>query len=159
MSDRLPAVSEPARGTLPGQNNFQFITVSARNLRGDAETRRRVRSHAQAEYRRRNPPPPPRLMTVELDVTPLLDGSLQSMNAPGAPAARSMHVSPAAGPPTLREASRSDTLGRFNVERNNRSRLLWDHCTYIYRISRLAQGTSANWRYQCTTARASCSRQ
>ncbi|UKZ81556.1 hypothetical protein TrVFT333_009328 [Trichoderma virens FT-333] len=47
---------------------FEFITVSGTNLRGDTETRRRVRSRAQADYRRRNPPPPRNALTVDLDV-------------------------------------------------------------------------------------------
>ncbi|KAK4073217.1 transcriptional regulator family: Fungal Specific TF [Trichoderma aggressivum f. europaeum] len=47
---------------------FEFITVSGTNIRGDTETRRRVRSRAQADYRRRNPPPPRNALTVDLDV-------------------------------------------------------------------------------------------
>lgn len=141
MSDQLPPVTEAERDSSAGQNNFQFITVSATNLRGDAATRRRVRSHAQADYRRRNPPPPPRPLTVELDATPLLDGSLQGRHGPvfqhpqyttqGQAAGPSMPGLTAAGPLTVRDASRSDTLGKSTVDRNHRSRLLWDHCMYI----------------------------
>lgn len=37
---------------------FEFISVSGTNVKGDAATRKRVRSRAQADYRRKNPPPP-----------------------------------------------------------------------------------------------------
>ncbi|PON24486.1 hypothetical protein TGAM01_v206818 [Trichoderma gamsii] len=51
-----------------GRPQFEFISVSGTNIRGNAETRRRVRSRAQADYRRRNPPPPRNALTVDLDV-------------------------------------------------------------------------------------------
>ncbi|KAH8128136.1 hypothetical protein LI328DRAFT_164264 [Trichoderma asperelloides] len=51
-----------------GRQQFEFISVSGTNIRGNAETRRRVRSRAQADYRRRNPPPPRNALTVDLDV-------------------------------------------------------------------------------------------
>ncbi|KAL7947636.1 hypothetical protein V8C42DRAFT_318341 [Trichoderma barbatum] len=50
------------------RQQFEFIAVSGTNLRGDTDTRRRVRSQAQADYRRRNPPPPRNALTIDLDV-------------------------------------------------------------------------------------------
>ncbi|OAA55125.1 hypothetical protein ISF_08046 [Cordyceps fumosorosea ARSEF 2679] len=47
---------------------FEFISVSGKNIKGDAVTRKRVRSRAQADYRRKNPPPPRLALTHELDV-------------------------------------------------------------------------------------------
>ncbi|KAL6872179.1 hypothetical protein J3F83DRAFT_638975 [Trichoderma novae-zelandiae] len=73
-------IPDPARD---GANRpqFEFITVSGTNIRGDSETRRRVRSRAQADYRRRNPPPPRNALTIDLDV-----GSwLQALSRDAAP--------------------------------------------------------------------------
>jgi hypothetical protein len=104
------------------QPNFEFISVSGNNLRGDRVTRRRVRSHAQADYRRRNPPPPQQARTVELDVTPLLDGSLPSATRPP-------------GLLTPLDASWSDPFGTFPVDRSHKSRELWSHCEYFLSIN------------------------
>ncbi|KAL6787438.1 hypothetical protein V8C43DRAFT_276626 [Trichoderma afarasin] len=65
MDDRR---RQPERNRDNNRPRFEFITVSGTNIRGDTETRRRVRSRAQADYRRRNPPPPRNALTVDLDV-------------------------------------------------------------------------------------------
>ncbi|EGR46297.1 uncharacterized protein TRIREDRAFT_110323, partial [Trichoderma reesei QM6a] len=71
MDGRRTADSQPDReqhNTGGNRPQFEFITVSGTNIRGDSETRRRVRSRAQADYRRRNPPPPRNAITIDLDV-------------------------------------------------------------------------------------------
>ncbi|KAK1238827.1 hypothetical protein MKX08_005888 [Trichoderma sp. CBMAI-0020] len=72
---RNPGASRP---------QFEFISVSGTNIRGNAETRRRVRSRAQADYRRRNPPPPRNALTVDLDVGSWLQ-ALSDETAPRPP--------------------------------------------------------------------------
>ncbi|KAH8649322.1 hypothetical protein BX600DRAFT_474933 [Xylariales sp. PMI_506] len=70
---RIPTSSDASRNSNRRQR-LEFIAVSGDALRGNAHTRRRVRSHAQSDYRRRNPPapPPPRpSLTFELDTTSL----------------------------------------------------------------------------------------
>jgi hypothetical protein len=70
----------PDEAPSSSEQNWEFISVTGGNLRGDAPTRRRVRSHAMADYRRRNPPCR-WTRTVELDTTPLLDGPPQWSSA------------------------------------------------------------------------------
>lgn len=53
---------------MPPPQPFEFITVSGKNIKGDAVTRKRVRSRAQADYRRRNPPAPKAPLQLDLDV-------------------------------------------------------------------------------------------
>lgn len=96
---------------------FEFINASGPGLHGDAETRRRVRSHAQADYRRQVQHPQ-RHRYIEIDISPLLDGSLRSR----APVAV---LTP--GPASILNASRSDPFAAFDVPDNQRARLLWDH--------------------------------
>lgn len=99
--------------------------VSGDNIPGDAETRRRVRSHAQADYRQRNPWPRQE-REVELELTPLLDGSLHLVEEVA-------HGHEGQEPPNhmalLRamDASRSDPFASFAVNRDHRSRQLWDY--------------------------------
>ncbi len=144
-------------GHVPGspEQSWEFITVTGENLGGDAATRRRVRSHVVAHSRRRNPPCR-RAKTFELNITPLLEGSLQDVPNPliqteavlqgdgsmdmqlyssgsrdldrreGMCSSMSGFVCP--GPATLLDASRSDPFGTFPIDRSRRSRELWDHC-------------------------------
>ncbi|RDW58468.1 hypothetical protein BP5796_12398 [Coleophoma crateriformis] len=105
--------------SMSSQRNFEFITVSGSQLKGDPETQKRVRSHAQTDYRRKNPYPR-RQISVQLD-TSLLDRPTQMPSLCG-----SGHLM-TPGPTTLLDASRSDPFSTFNVDRSSRSRRLWDH--------------------------------
>lgn len=51
------------------QTQFEFICVSGTNIRGDASTRKRVRSRAQADYRRRQNPAPKPALYQDFDVS------------------------------------------------------------------------------------------
>ncbi|EHK50807.1 hypothetical protein TRIATDRAFT_54642, partial [Trichoderma atroviride IMI 206040] len=85
---------------------FEFIVLSGDDTGRDPETRRRVRSVAQANYRRQHPYER-RQTTVELDITPLLDGSLQRANT--------SFSQRYPGPTTLLDASRSDPFQSFGL--------------------------------------------
>lgn len=111
------------RESREGPNNsrprqFEFIVLSGDDTGRDPETRRRVRSVAQANYRRQHPYER-RQTTVELDITPLLDGSLQSSNA--------LLNQRLPGPTTLLDASRSDPFQSFALGGDRRAYRLWDH--------------------------------
>ncbi|KAF3063013.1 hypothetical protein CFAM422_010488 [Trichoderma lentiforme] len=101
-----------------GVKEFEFIVLSGDETGRDRETQRRVRSVAQANYRRQHPYER-RQTTVELDVTPLLDGTIQSSNAlPSQVVPRLM---------TILDASRSDPFQSFGFGDNRRAHRLWDH--------------------------------
>ncbi|KAL2796677.1 hypothetical protein BJX66DRAFT_335661 [Aspergillus keveii] len=108
---------------------FEFITVSGNNVAGDDTTRRRVRSHAMADYKRRTTQPKgSKNHTVELDVTPLLDGSLQSTNSVLHTARTEQGLMLRGPSPTsLLDTYRSDPFGTFPINGTHRSRQLWDH--------------------------------
>ncbi|PKK51044.1 hypothetical protein CI102_2949 [Trichoderma harzianum] len=92
-----------------GAKEFEFIVLSGDETGRDRETQRRVRSVAQANYRRQHPYGR-RRTTVELDVTPLLDGTIQSPNAlPSQVVPRPM---------TILDASRSDPFQSFGFGDN-----------------------------------------
>ncbi|KAH8802580.1 hypothetical protein F5884DRAFT_683329 [Xylogone sp. PMI_703] len=98
---------------------FNFITITGPQLQGDAESRRRVRSHVQAHYRRQNPHLQ-RRHVVQLNVTPLMDGSIQTLPGPAGNAAsvRQYHGGmplKMPSPVTLLDANRSDPFAAFNV--------------------------------------------
>ncbi|UKZ68136.1 uncharacterized protein TrAtP1_009172 [Trichoderma atroviride] len=97
---------------------FEFIVLSGDDTGRDPETRRRVRSVAQANYRRQHPYER-RQTTVELDITPLLDGSLQRANT--------SFSQRYPGPTTLLDASRSDPFQSFGLGGDRRAHRLWDH--------------------------------
>ncbi|KAL7905383.1 hypothetical protein GGI35DRAFT_460574 [Trichoderma velutinum] len=108
------------RGDSPNSRakEFEFIVLSGDQTGRDPETQRRVRSVAQANYRRQHPYER-RQTTVELDVAPLLDGTVQSSNA-----------SPSQVPPTpmtILDASRSDPFQSFGFGGDRRAHRLWDH--------------------------------
>ncbi|KAL2869752.1 uncharacterized protein BJX67DRAFT_391757 [Aspergillus lucknowensis] len=111
-------------------SRFEFITVAGSNVAGDDATRRRVRSHAMADYKRRTAQPRRKENeTIELDVSPLLDGSLVPTTVP-APRETSREQPIAlhtANPMTLLGADRSDPFGTFPINGTYRSRQLWDH--------------------------------
>ncbi|KAJ4854164.1 uncharacterized protein T069G_11143 [Trichoderma breve] len=97
---------------------FEFIVLSGDETGRDRETQRRVRSVAQANYRRQHPYKR-RQTTVDLDVTPLLDGTIHSSNAgPSQVLPRSM---------SILDASRSDPFQSFGFGDNRRAHRLWDH--------------------------------
>ncbi|UKZ53377.1 hypothetical protein TrVGV298_007169 [Trichoderma virens] len=97
---------------------FEFIVLSGDETGRDPETQRRVRSVAQANYRRQHPYER-RQRTVELDITPLLDGSIQSSNT--------FHNQVLPRPSTLLDASRSDPFQSFGIGGDRRAHRLWDH--------------------------------
>jgi hypothetical protein len=97
---------------------FEFIVLSGDETGRDPETRRRVRSVAQANYRRQHPYER-RQNTVELDVTPLMDGSLQNFNT--------SFNRRLPGPTTLLDSSRSDPFQSFGLGGDRRAHRLWDH--------------------------------
>lgn len=101
-----------------GAKEFEFIVLSGDETGRDPETQRRVRSVAQANYRRQHPYER-RQRTVELDVTPLLDGTIQNSNA------LPSQVVPR--PTTILDASRSDPFQSFGFGDNRRAHRLWDH--------------------------------
>ncbi|KAJ0415224.1 hypothetical protein BJY00DRAFT_317985 [Aspergillus carlsbadensis] len=110
-------------------SRFEFISVSGNNVAGDDTTRRRVRSHAMVDYKRRTTQPKEKQNnTIELDVTPLLDGSLQSSDPEllaGNP--RQSLVLRGPSPASLLDTYRSDPFGAFPINGTHRSRQLWDH--------------------------------
>ncbi|RAK72037.1 uncharacterized protein BO72DRAFT_390525 [Aspergillus fijiensis CBS 313.89] len=69
--------SKPARSRdRPCASHFEFISVVGDNVAGDAATRRRVRSHAMVDYRRRTAKPKRKeTIAIEFDTNPLLQGS------------------------------------------------------------------------------------
>jgi hypothetical protein len=124
---------------------FEFITVSGNNVAGDDTTRRRVRSHAMVDYKRRSTQPKEsQNHTIELDVTPLLDGSLQ-------PTAAGLHavdpeqslVSRGPSPASLLDTYRSDPFGTFPINGTHRSRQLWDHSELLKSRNTFSQFLSA----------------
>ncbi|KAL2802746.1 hypothetical protein BJX63DRAFT_437566 [Aspergillus granulosus] len=110
-------------------SRFEFIEVTGDNVAGDDTTRRRVRSHAMADYRRRTGQPKKNQNgTLELDVTPLLDGSIpptQLALQEARPQQSMMIYAP--GPRSVLDADRSDPFGTFPLNGTHRSRQLWDH--------------------------------
>ncbi|PON21903.1 hypothetical protein TGAM01_v209159 [Trichoderma gamsii] len=107
---------EDSNNSRPKQ--FEFIVLSGDDTGRDPETRRRVRSVAQANYRRQHPYER-RQTAVELDITPLLDGSLHNFNT--------SLMRRLAGPTTLLDASRSDPFQSFGLGGDRRAHRLWDH--------------------------------
>ncbi|KAL7934760.1 hypothetical protein V8C35DRAFT_301779 [Trichoderma chlorosporum] len=119
---------------------FEFITVSGANLRGDTETRRRVRSRAQADYRRRNPPPPRNALTIDLDVGSWLQalsrdavlGPRQGASVPldlrSAPsqANEMMQLTPA-GPDLMEGREGAGIFSLVPADQRPRARELWSH--------------------------------
>jgi hypothetical protein len=116
--------------------------VSGTNLRGNAETRRRVRSRAQADYRRRNPPPPRNALTVDLDVGSWLQ-SLSSETAIGPPhealESSEMQVVPQANEMIQMDINEFGPVGAENsanifalvpADQRPRARQLWNHCSF-----------------------------
>lgn len=107
---------EDSNNSRPKQ--FEFIVLSGDDTGRDPETRRRVRSVAQANYRRQHPYER-RQTAVELDITPLLDGSLHNFNT--------SLMRRLARPTTLLDASRSDPFQSFGLGGDRRAHRLWDH--------------------------------
>lgn len=121
---------------------FEFITVSGTNIGGDTETRRRVRSRAQADYRRRNPPPPRNALTVDLDVGSWLqalsrDAALRPQHGGPVPLGlrptlqvnETMQMNPTGIDPI----GGRDGAGIFLLvpqDQRPRARQLWNHCSY-----------------------------
>lgn len=122
---------------------FEFITVSGTNIRGDTETRRRVRSRAQADYRRRNPPPPRNALTVDLDVGSWLqalsrDATLRPQHGEPVPLDLQSASSQANEMMQLNPAGNNLIGGREGAgifllvpsDQRPRARELWNHCSY-----------------------------
>ncbi|KAL7917854.1 hypothetical protein ACQKWADRAFT_305755 [Trichoderma austrokoningii] len=127
------------QGSPGSRQQFEFISVSGTNIRGNAETRRRVRSRAQADYRRRNPPPPRNALTVDLDVGSWLQ-SLSSEAAPRPPhqEPESLGMQPVlqAGEMMQIDTNEFDAIGAENsanifalvpADQRPRARQLWNH--------------------------------
>lgn len=120
--------------------------MSGQNIRGNAETRRRVRSRAQADYRRRNPPPPRNALTVDLDVGSWLQ-ALSNEVAPRSPheGLEPLGMQPVVQPvvqtgemmqmdtndfgPTSAENS-VNIFALVPADQRPRARQLWNHCSY-----------------------------
>jgi hypothetical protein len=116
MADGTQTGSQLTRAS-PSGRCFEFITVSGGQPGGDAGSRRRARSHAQADYRRRHPYQRQQ-REFELNISPLTE---QFQAAESAILPR---------PATLLSASRSDPFATFNIGDSYRSRQLWDHGKY-----------------------------
>lgn len=116
--------------------------MSGTNIRGNAETRRRVRSRAQADYRRRNPPPPRNALTIDLDVGSWLQ-VLSREAAPRLPhqglessgvqqlvpqTSEMMHISTNELGPTSAENCAS-FFALVPADQRPRVRQLWNHCS------------------------------
>lgn len=118
------------------RQQFEFISVSGTNIRGNAETRRRVRSRAQADYRRRNPPPPRNALTVDLDV-----GSwLQALSPHQEPESLGMQPPLQTGEITQINTTEYDPISADNsanifslvpADQRPRARQLWNHRSYF----------------------------
>lgn len=99
---------------------FEFVTVSGTQPRGDAGSRRQIRSHAQADYNRRHPRAR-RQRDVELDISSL---TADLAVAPWPHEERQVFMP---GPTSFLGASRADPFATFNIGDSPRSRQLWDH--------------------------------
>ncbi|OJJ95706.1 hypothetical protein ASPACDRAFT_1859941 [Aspergillus aculeatus ATCC 16872] len=125
--------SKPARSRgRPCASHFEFISVAGDNVAGDAATRRRVRSHAMVDYRRRTAKPKRKETTsIEIDTSPLLQGSasLPLLCSPSLHGKQQSCTdgSIALAPLSILDASRSDPFGTFPIDRDRRTRRLWDH--------------------------------
>ncbi|TFB00597.1 hypothetical protein CCMA1212_007554 [Trichoderma ghanense] len=121
----------------PNRPQFEFITVSGTNIRGDSETRRRVRSRAQADYRRRNPPPPRNALVTDLDVGSWLqalsrDAALRPEQYAPLPVASTSQVSETiqVNPAEYDIMDGRDGAGIFLLippDQRPRARQLWNH--------------------------------
>lgn len=127
--------SKPARSRdRPCASHFEFISVVGDNVAGDAATRRRVRSHAMVDYRRRTAKPKRKeTIAIEFDTNPLLQGSA-SLPLPFSPPLHEKQQSCTDGsvalaPLSMLDASRSDPFETFPIDRDRRARRLWDHST------------------------------
>ena len=105
---------------------LEFINLTEADVQETSdETRKRVRRHAQAHYRRTLGKK--RQTTIELDTSALLDSStaygLGQASAVGlqCPAA----LTP--GPSTLLDRGRVDPFASFNIGDSQRAHRLWDH--------------------------------
>jgi hypothetical protein len=96
---------------LRSQEILCFVALSGKERRVDAATRRRIHSHAQANFRRRNPQHQRRRTTVELDVAALVDGKFQNVPTPV----------------TFLDASRLDPFETLPIVGGRRGYRLWDH--------------------------------
>ncbi|KAH0496028.1 hypothetical protein TgHK011_009546 [Trichoderma gracile] len=135
--DRRSSREQHSRGT--DRPQFEFIRVSGTNIRGDSETRRRVRSRAQADYRRRNPPPPRNALTIDLDV----ESWLQSLSRDAALSPDRFAPLPVALQPTSQAVVQSQTsVAEYDIsdgrdgagiflliprDQRPRARQLWNH--------------------------------
>ncbi|RAH71420.1 uncharacterized protein BO66DRAFT_470562 [Aspergillus aculeatinus CBS 121060] len=125
--------NKPARSRdRPCASHFEFISVVGDNVAGDAATRRRVRSHAMVDYRRRTAKPRRKeTIATEVDTNPLLQGSA-SLPLPFSPPLHEKQQSCTDGsvalaPLSMLDASRSDPFGTFPIDTDRRTRRLWDH--------------------------------
>ncbi|PYH41023.1 uncharacterized protein BP01DRAFT_426680 [Aspergillus saccharolyticus JOP 1030-1] len=108
--------------------HFEFIAVAGDNVAGDAATRRRVRSHAMVDYRRRTAKPKRKEKASplnEIDTTSpsparAIQGKQESRTDVDS------LVIPY-GRFSLLDASRSDPFGTFPIDCDRRTRRLWDH--------------------------------
>ncbi|PYI35699.1 hypothetical protein BP00DRAFT_442487 [Aspergillus indologenus CBS 114.80] len=116
----------------PCAPHFEFIAVAGDNVAGDAITRRRVRSHAMVDYRRRTAKPKRKETTsIEVDTSSSLQGSVLSPLG-SSPSLQEKQQSctdgsVAVAPLPMLDASRSDPFGTFPIDRDRQTRRLWDH--------------------------------
>jgi len=99
------------------EQRFTFIVQSSHTGQVDAETRRQVHSHAQANYRRRISNRRGQNV-AELDVTPLLERPMRL---------HTDNPTVCSGPLTILDASRSDPFEAFPLPGGQRAHRLWDH--------------------------------
>lgn len=133
------SLGQPERSRDSNRPRFEFITVSGTNIRGDTETRRRVRSRAQADYRRRNPPPPRNALTVDLDVGSWLqalsrDAALRPQLGEPAPldlqqVNETIQINPA-GQDLIGGREGAGIFLLVPSDQRPRARQLWNHCSF-----------------------------
>lgn len=122
------------------RTQFEFICVSGTNIRGDASTRKRVRSRAQADYRRRQNPSPKPALYQDFDVAEWLRAVSKESTIASKPSSKAMTE-------TKRKISLSQRSSVSHVPFANgqskpfalmdpaqlrRVQALWAHCKYRY---------------------------
>lgn len=120
--------NNPVSDGSPAKPKLEFITFTGTDVgKANDETRKRVRSHAQAHYRqisgRR------RQRTIELDTSPLCDNTAEGASRMSQVSGVGQHISmaTASGPSTLLDAGRTDPFATFGIGNSRRAHQLWDH--------------------------------
>ncbi|KAJ6780148.1 hypothetical protein PWT90_01964 [Aphanocladium album] len=115
---------------------FEFISVSGTNIKGDAATRKRVRSKAQADYRQKNAPAPKPALKDKFDVGEWLQ--VVSHDASGIKSRQCAYSRSQTPPSTSSEGaisrspspferSGSDVFQLMSPAERKRAQMLWQH--------------------------------